>query len=316
MPVELDGAERVVGSSDYNIDALKAGRPYFPKEPRTNVDKCSVPGDLWDRVWQFAEGRFGEAVAASLAGDRAKRVAAPFFVLHDTSVTTEYGVGTGLRDPGTKGSTAGIHLWISAKATYQQRDWSTPGYGTKLDSGAPNYNFLHVELSRDPKLKDGATFYNQSQYERLACAYLFASARRGKFITLTAHCEVDRACCIYDDAKGKFVDYGHHDPERFDLALWYRIVASAAGLPADATFGIEPSRVDGTNRGGQKNVFIDYVKGTVDEVDQFGPIAWISAANTDAKRHKKVRHPSYGEYYDLPVTIRLAAGGRVLPRDA
>jgi hypothetical protein len=189
------------------------------------------------------------------------------------------------------------------------------GYGTKMESGAANKWLLHVELSRDGDLANTNTHYNESQYYRLALAYIFASARKGKFLTVTAHNEVDRACCVYDDAQQRFVDYGHHDPEKFDLKHWYGIVAACAGLPGECTFGIEPARVNGRNNGGQRNVFIDFVKGNVQAVDQYGPVPSVTAANTDARRHKKVRHPRYGEYYDLPVTQQVA-GRRVLPRDA
>jgi hypothetical protein len=313
--VDLTGAERITDAPDYNLDVLRAQRSYFPNEPRTNVDRVRCPPWLWDRSWEQAVEALGEDVARKLAGDRAEPVAARFFIIHDTAGFAEYGLGDGRTDPSQRGSTRGIHLWISARSTHLQRDWGRAGFGTKMESGAENRHFLHVELSRDQALEAAETFYNESQYRRLAFAYLFASARKGKFITVTSHNEVDRACCVYNDQTGRFEDFGHHDPERFDLAEWYRLVSAIADLPADSTFGIEPQRVNGRNQGGQKNVFIDYAKGTVDEVDQYGRVPSVTSANSDSGRHKKVRHPSYGEYYDLPVTITVG-GRRVLPRDA
>jgi hypothetical protein len=316
MPQVLDGAVPVTEPLDYNIDALKAQRTYFPKEPETNVDKVRCPPGLWDRCWAVAVAEFGEQVARSLAGDPTEPVAARFFVIHDTAGTAEYGQGAGQTNPSTTGSTQGIHLWLSARATFQQRDWHRPGFGTKLEMRAENRHFHHVEMSRDGALVQAgaATLYNESQYRRLAAAYLFASARKGKFLTVTSHNEVDRACCVYDDAAGRFTDYGHADPEKFDLAKWYGIVAAIADLPGDTSFGIEPKRVNGKNFGNQKNVFIDYAKGNVDEVDQYGNVPTMTSANSDAGRHKKVRHPSYGEYYDLPI-IKIVNGQRRLPRD-
>lgn len=313
--VDLTGAQRITGAPDYDLDALKAQRSYFSNEPRTNVDKVRCPPWLRDGTWEHAVETLGEDIARELAGDRDVSVAARFFVIHDTAGFDEYGVGAGRTDPSQRGSTRGIHLWISARSTYLQRDWARGGFGTKLDSGTDNRHFLHVELSRDPALEAAETFYNDSQYQRLAFAYLFASARRGRFLTVTSHNEVDRACCVYNDQAGRFEAYGHHDPERFDLGGWYALVSAIADLPDDTTFGIEPQRVNGRNLGGQKNVFIDYAKGTVDEVDQYGRVPSITTANSDSGRHKKVRHPRYGEYYDLPVTTTVNER-RVLPRDA
>jgi hypothetical protein len=261
-----------------------------------------------------AVGLLGEPVAAELGGDRSSPVYAKFFVIHDTAGFDEYGTAAGETNPSQRSSTRGIHLWISARATHLQRDWGSGGFGTKMETGAENRHFLHVELSRDRALEQASTFYNDSQYDRLAVAYLFASARKGKFITVTSHNEVDRACCVYDDQRRSFKDYGHHDPERFDLERWYKRVSAIADLPAESTFGIEPQRVNGRNLGGQRNVFIDFAKGASDEVDQYGRVQSVTSANSDSNRHKKVRHPQYGEYYDLPVTVRLA-GRSILPRD-
>ena len=315
MPVDLDGAVPVTELLNYDLDALRSERSYFPREPRTNIDRIAVPPGLKERCWSFAVDQFGEDVAAALAGNLDADVAADFFVIHDTAGTTEYGRGPGLTDPGGSAAQRGIHLWLSARATYRQRDWERAGYGTKMEMGAENHCFLHTELSRDRDLLATQTYYNDSQYKRLACAYLFASSRTGRFLTVTSHNEVDRACCIFDDAAGRFRDFGHHDPEKFDLGKWYTVVASIGDLPADSTFGIEPRRVDGRNLGGQKNVFVGYAKGDVDEVDQYGSVPWITSANSDAARHKKVRHPSYGEYYDLPITVTVG-GVRKLPREA
>jgi hypothetical protein len=312
MPNDLAGAVVLDGSS-YDLDALKAQRPFLANEPKTNVDGLPCPPDLWDRCWDWAVAKFGEATAKTLAGDVAKPVTARFFVLHDTAGTAEYGVGTGLTQPSAAGK--GIHLWLSAKASYQQLDWHLPGYGTKMESRAANRHFLHVEMSRDPALLEQVTIYNLGQYQRLACAYLFACARAKRFITVTAHNEVDRAVAYYDDAAQVFKDYGHADPEKFALGSWYKIVTDIADLPGDTTFGIEASRVNGKNMGGQRNVFIAFVKGTVDHAAQYGPVPWITPANTDKALHKKVRHPSYGEYYDLPITV-TQNGKPVLPRDA
>ncbi|HYI47010.1 MAG TPA: hypothetical protein VEX35_00960 [Allosphingosinicella sp.] len=315
MPQELTGAERITDAPDYDLDRLRSQRSYFPREPRSNVDRVRCPPGLGDRCREAAVASLGSDVAQALAGDADEPVTARFFVIHDTAGTTEYGLERGQTDPSANGSTRGIHLWISARATHRQRDWHRPGFGTKMEMGAENRHFLHIELSRDPQLTNAPTLYNDSQYERLAFAYLFASARKGRFLTVTSHNEVDRACVVYDDVAGRFRDYGHHDPEKFDLARWYGIVATLADLPDDATFGIEPQRVNGINQGGQKNVIIDYVKGAVDDVDQYGPVPRITSANSDAARHKKVRHPNYGEYYDLPVTMTVN-GRKVLPRDA
>ena len=315
MPNDLTEAERVTEWIDYDLELLKSQRSYFRREPATNVDRIRTPPGLWERCLASARGAFGNTVAAALSGDATQPVTARFFVIHDTADSLEYGTGSGQTDPSRRSATRGIHLWISARATHLQRDWHRPGNGTKMEMGAENRHFLHVELSRDAALSTAATHFNDSQYERLAHAYLFASARRGRFLTVTSHNEVDRACCVFNDQTGLFEDYGHADPEKFNLKRWYALVAKLADLPDDTTFGIEPERVNGKNLGGQKNVMIDYAKGLVDEVDQYGQVPFLTRTTSDAGRHKKVRHSSYGEYYDLPIT-KTVNGRRVLPRDA
>jgi len=316
-PIDLVDAVATEGPEPeaYDIEQEKKQRSYFDREPKSNVDKCRTPpSPSFAALKAKATAEFDADTAEKLAGPDTANVDARYFVIHDTAGTTEPGTGPNELNPHDKASTRGIHLWIGARKLYRQHDWGTAGYGTKMESRAANRHFLHVEMTRDRHLANDPTFYNEGQYRKLAYGYLFASLRRGRFLTVTSHNEVDRACCYFNDTTGKFTSYGHNDPVKFDLGELYRTIAELVGLPADATFGIEPKRVNGKNFGGQVNVMIQYVKGLTDEANQYGNVPWATGSNDDRNLHKKVKHSSFGMYYDLPI-YRIVNGTRYLPRD-
>ncbi len=288
----------------------KEDRSYFAKEPNSNADKLPVP-PWFKQSSYFATLKTKYSDWQQIAGDYSRALSAQYFVIHDTAGTDEYGKGPGLTDPEDRTATRGIHLWLGPKNRYLGNDWHEKGYGTKMETRAANHHLLHIELVRDKTRLSKPTFYSNKQYQMLAHAYVCASVRRGTLLTTTSHNEVDRAC-VQPLSGGRYT-YGHHDPEKFDLGKLYGLIADILGLPASATFGIEPHRVNGKNLGGQYNSFINYVKGRTSEAMQYGPVLNATGPNNDRGKHKKMKL-KYGWYYVMPV-YKTVGGVRYLPRD-
>jgi hypothetical protein len=292
------------------FNATKKLKNKFPNEPETNLDQLPIPS--WvdkDAVFSDFKTKHG-ADAITVIGDATKPVKARYFVIHDTAVTGDY---TPARVKGK-----GVHLWVNAKApVVLSRDWSEKGQAVKLERGL-NHSFVHIELSRDPFLlkevqkKTGGkkvsyqqfvntggvrafgTYYNDRQYELLAYAYVVASLRKGKFLTVTIHREVDRS--VIKRTNGK-IKWGHDDPQFFDLDYFYSLVSAVFKIPK-ATYGIQTERslaYEQRNLAGFANEFIPFVTGEVQAANQYGPLQKLNPATT---KHTIVKLKT-GLYYDV-----------------
>ncbi|MCB1735347.1 MAG: hypothetical protein H6981_10765 [Gammaproteobacteria bacterium] len=291
----------------------KPTRGRFPDEPQTNIDGLPIPDwldhdKILDRLRLHYYVQHDALTAAHKNTDHKSRtpehligtapktaISANYFVVHDTADTQERTDADVVHK--------GIHLWISPITLAHDRDWSASAVGTKIENQTNNLHFIHVEMSRHVTAANVAnaaannypnpgisteraanTLFTKQQYEDLAHAYIVNCLRRGRFLTVTVHKEVDRN-----------IANGHNDPEHFDMAYFYRLINKKLMMPSDTTYGIEPVRAAGNNLAGQENMFIDYVKGDVACVDQYG-----------AHGNK----PGGGNY---TVPIQDAAGNNVVP---
>ena len=284
----------------------------FADEPQHNLDQLPMPP--WVNVEAFYKN-FGEkhgGDAKTIMGDVTKKVNARYFVLHDTAVAADF---TQARIKGK-----GIHLWLNAKSpVVLGNDWHAKGLGVKLERRR-NSSFVHVEITRDKDLqkavkqktkdkkvsaeefaKEGGvrkfgTYYTDKQYELLAYAYLVASIRRGKFLTVTIHREVDRAVVV-KRSNGQY-GYGHDDPQFFDIDHFYGIICRMLAIPGNFTFGIQSARVLSnrqSNSAGYVNTFIPFVTGDAEAANQYGELIRL---NPNTTKYKVVKL-KYGYYYDV-----------------
>ena len=224
---------------------------------------------------------------ARIIGDKTKAVKAKYFVIHDTAVAADF---TAARVKGKD-----IHLWMNARTpVVLSLDWHQRGLGVKLERKRNN-SFVHIEVTRDKELtkavekktgkkkvsydqivaaggmKQFGTYYTDKQYELLAWAYVVTSLRRGKFLTVTIHREVDRSVVV-KRTDGKY-GYGHDDPQFFDLDYFYAIVARILQMPSNVTFGIQTKRALAHKQGnmaGYVNTFIPFVTGDAKAANQYG----------------------------------------------
>jgi murein DD-endopeptidase MepM/ murein hydrolase activator NlpD len=299
-----------VFNSWYNAFAPAISR--FPNEPKHNIDQLPVPP--WLNVDSFYESFIQKhgGDARTIIGDATKKVHAQYFVLHDTAVAADF------KQNQIKGK--GIHLWVNAQSpVLLGNDWNVKGLGVKLERKRNNA-FVHVEITRDKELqkavqhktkgkkisseeiirqggiKNFGTYYTDKQYELVAYAYLVASLRRGKFLTVTIHREVDRSVVV-KRANNQY-GYGHDDPQFFDLDHFYAIICRLLGIPAKLTFGIQSERALAQKQGnmaGHVNSFIPFVTGDVKAANQYGPITQL---NPKASKYKVVKL-KHGYYYDV-----------------
>ena len=284
----------------------------FAHEPEYNIDQLPIPD--WVNPQTFYSDfikKHGDN-ARTIIGNATQKVLARYFVLHDTAVAAEF---TPSRIKGK-----GIHLWLNAKTpVLLGNDWHIKGLGVKLER-SKNNSFVHVEITRDAALfkkvqqktkgkrpsgeeitKEGGvrnfgTYYNDLQYELLAYAYLVASLRKGSFLTVTMHREVDRSVVVNRGA-GKY-GYGHDDPQFFDLNYFYEIICRLLNLPLKASFGIQNDRALAQKQGnmaGYVNEFIPFVTGDAAAANQYGELKRLTAATVKYKL-VKLKH---GTYYDV-----------------
>lgn len=291
------------------------GKKYFPNEPAHNADQFPIPPWITaSKVFQQFREKYGSE-ANTIIGNETQKVSARYFVIHDTAVAADFTLNR-VKDKG-------IHLWLNArKPVVQARDWHVKGLGVKLERKR-NHCFLHIEVTRDPdlfraveqkakKFKNGhvpasefeaagglkqfGTYYTDKQYELLAYAYIVASLRKGSFLTVTIHREVDRSV-VRNIGNGKW-GYGHNDPQFFDLKYFYALICSILSLPSHLTFGIQYDRhledFQG-NKAGRQNAFIPFVVGDTWAANQYGNIERLNPAQTPYKT-VKLKH---GYYYDV-----------------
>ena len=271
-------------------------RRRFPNEPRTNLDGLSIPPWVNAKaVFGHLTGQYDKQHAALTAADRTKKfsrapaeilganlnnpVAANYFVLHDTGST---------QDHTHSSKNGGVHLWIGKVSLARGMDWDRAGDATKLEFGNQTC-LIHVELTRATghsinmaapdtypnagisTARQAATRYTDQQYDDLANAYIVASIRRGRFLTITAHKEIDRSAA----RRGHPNQSAHGDPEDLDVERLYRLISRKLVLPADSTFGIGQQRINSRNLAGHVNDFIEYARGNAAAANQYAwPIPW------------------------------------------
>jgi hypothetical protein len=271
-------------------------RRRFPNEPRTNLDGLSIP--QWvnaKAVFGHLTGHYNNQHAALTAADRTKKfsrapaeilgvnpnnpLTANYFVLHDTG---------GTQDHTHSSKNGGVHLWIGKVSLARGMDWDRAGDATKLEFGNQTC-LIHVELIRATghsinlaapntyrnagisTARKAGTRYTDQQYDDLANAYIVASIRRGRFLTVTAHKEIDRSAA----RRGHPNESAHGDPEDMDVERLYRLISRKLVLPADSTFGISQQRINSPNLAGHVNAFIEYARGNAAAANQYAwPIPW------------------------------------------
>ena len=257
------------------LDAQRLTRTYFTNEPGTNIDELEIPpwldaAQFFDDIEAAYTKEHSELTASDreksfsrqptqILGNRSQPVNAQFFVIHDTAGISQFPTREAV-----PANARGAHLFLGPDALLLNLDWHEAGSATKLEGAGTNTAFVHVELSRAGSSsewpKSSNTLYTDRQYNDLANAYLVASLRRGSFLTITTHREVDRG-----------IAGGHSDPREFDIDRLYRIIARKAGLPEGTTFGITQSRHDIDTWNSDINQFWSFRKGETPRVNQFGP---------------------------------------------
>ena len=320
-PVSMQNEFEIPGSAGSSVstaifknwyDSVASLKNKFPNEPQNNIDQLPIP------AWINADSFYEEFIekhsddARTIIGDASEKVLAQYFVLHDTAVAADF------TQSRVKGK--GIHLWVNAKSpVLLGNDWHVKGLGVKLER-RKNNSFVHVEITRDKELqkavqqktkgkkisyeeiikaggiKNFGTYYTDKQYELVAYAYLVASIRKGKFLTVTIHREVDRGVVV-KRLNGQY-GYGHDDPQFFDLNCFYSIVCRLLKMPVKVSFGIQSERALVHKQGnmpGYINSFIPFVAGDAGAANQYGELMRLNPQTTKYKVSKL----KYGYYYDV-----------------
>jgi hypothetical protein len=248
LDTSVSEAERMTWLTDN-----RATKVFFSEEPSNNIDQFGIP--YWFAVNDFYDSfaaKYGED-AKTIIGDTTKPVVAGYFVVHDTSGGPEPNTVAVDADKDTRG----INLFIGTEKTVFRphktpgiaNDWHTVGWGTMVGNKRKE-EFVHTELSpynnyetmEKRKYQDSlqieidgiinsGTNFTIRQYELLAFAYLVCSLRKGAFLTVTTHREVDFS----------YSSDAHGDPVDFDFDYFYQLIGSFCGL-ADVTFGIQRDR--------------------------------------------------------------------------
>jgi len=258
---------------------------------------------------------FSRQPSQVLGADPTKPVIANYFVIHDTDGTVEPLDGAAHH--------RGTHMWIGTIALARGQDWHEAGDGTKLE-GRSSRCFVHVELVRATKgainnasptnypnpgistARSAGTRYTDQQYDDLANAYIVASLRRGRFLTVTAHKELDRSGAL----RAHPSETGHGDPEDVEIGRFYQLVSKKLGMPMNTTYGITQERIDTRNLDGHVNAFIEYARGNVAAANQYGRVPWQSANPTAPQGDSTSPPYKSTNLYLLP--LHDAAGNPVL----
>jgi hypothetical protein len=221
--------------------------------------------------------RFTQNEFNTVLGNLNNPVTARFFVIHDRAADNVPFNPANINADGR-----GVHLWMDHRSNYfLQRDYDQPGHATKFEQtltnmrdprffqnnlwpagtssfqtrGVQHNDFIHVEMTattNGDRIRANTALapgYTRKQVLVLALAYISASLRRGAFLTVTAHREVDRGI---NSINGNRFRWGHDDPRNFDIITFYRSVneiyfqygfgtgASNVGF----TFGIDAARMN------------------------------------------------------------------------
>lgn len=300
----------------------RADTKRYVAEPDTNVDRLPIPPWIDTQQWkQEIETHYNREHSdllsenpgtnmtrepSNVLGDFGETVDAEYFVVHDPGAPNVDNYTPSQR----AGVDAPIHLWLGADSIEMNRDWHNPGNGVQIEQDDPSTTdvdaqapcFLHTEVSHvsPDRRESGTGVHTFRQYFDLANAYLAASFRAGRFLTVTGHVEVDRA-----------LQNGHTDPVDFNVNLFYAMInaslnlgdseGTSHGFGLDASFGITDDRLDTDNNANTINEFIPYIAGSVPKADQYG----------------EIRQPSDGyKSYDVHLDATNGVGGQVYSEGA
>ncbi|MEO7327833.1 MAG: hypothetical protein ABI193_04605 [Minicystis sp.] len=196
-------------------------------------------------------------------------VTARWFVVHDTA-----GLGVPTSRAQISRNASGTNMFMNQKKVFLNHDFSVNQRATKFENLHAEFAkmFIHIEMenpstsvfvANPPPPPDG---YN---YGALALAYIFASYRAGRWLTVTFHLEMDRG-----------IPSGHEDARGFLFSTFYKKIvafmggsfsflrtqppidifsqtpAQAPAVPPGSTFGIMDERIgDGRNMASYLNTF-------------------------------------------------------------
>src|SRR5215204_186842 len=230
--------------------------------------------------------RFSQNELNEVMGNVNNAVAARFLVIHDRAADNVI-----FNRANITASQRGVHLFMDHMSNFfRQNDYDQPGHATKFERALGNTtdprflqdnlwpanipafqnrgvqpnHFIHVEMTAttvgerirsDPNRDPG---YTRKQVLALALAYVTASLRRGLFLTVTVHREVDRGL---NEIQGNNFRFAHSDPRNFEISAFYRTVNEVLfghGMSVDArrldfTYGIDANRMSIDNAGNNVN---------------------------------------------------------------
>lgn len=247
-----------------------AKKTFMPGEPRTNAAQLPMPP--WFKAQQFMSNH---GLATKVAGGKTQysaltgvltrykdgklipggslsRTKSTHFIVHETDGLT--GVSRLRQRP--RRSSVNLLIGRDDKSALQAGHWLANDFA-KSKSGskwqirnrqrAADFGFVSVELVT-PRLRRGAKqTYTEQQYHDLALAYVLASHRAGRLLTVVPHRELDRG-----------IPNGHSDPRHFDWQRFYDKVNTMLGLPKGTLLGYPLARDKGTgsrNLAAHRNTF-------------------------------------------------------------
>ncbi len=251
------------------IRSAQANKTFFAEEPRTGVNGLAMPP--WFNADQFLAtkdskgqplrtvGADGRPVYSALTGVRTDYqgsqlisggtlttgTGSTHFIVHETDGLSD--VARFRRDDRQRTS---VSMFIGRDdersandGHYLVHDFDESRSGTKWVSRAENrvkrknLGFVSIELVT-PHIKQGSSqdqTYTDGQYRDLAIAYVMASRRAGRLLTITPHKEIDRG-----------IPGGHTDPRDLDWNRFYGEINLLLGMPPGTTYGYPPVRDTGS----------------------------------------------------------------------
>jgi hypothetical protein len=259
VPLATAGTQRrhAVGFEHGCPGAANHLRLRFQDKPSTGIDGNPFPAALWEQSPRFTlpnqsirlagvgdfttksafirglsteaseldRGRWRTALSGHM------NVTAEWFVVHDTAGGA---VPTSLA--GIEHNDSGVHLFLDQRRLFLHNDFHEPHTATRFEASHSEFQgkLIHVEnaytLADSVPGSDGPhpppprSGYN---YEALALAYIFASYRARRWLTVTAHLEVDRG-----------IPGAHHDPRGFSFARFYQTIIACMGGPRESSLGL------------------------------------------------------------------------------
>lgn len=276
-----------------NRDGLRTfdffDEPYNPRSVSsvgTRDAMINVIRDYLTGTKLSANERFTQDEFNQILGNLNNPVTARFFLIHDRAADN-----TPFNPAHINADGRGVHLWMDHLSNFfLQRDYNQPGHATKFEQvltnrsdprflqnnlwpagtaavrnrGVQPDDFIHVEMTattNGDRIRANAALspgYTRKQILALALAYISASFRRGAFLTVTAHREVDRGM---NSINGNRFRWAHNDPRNFDIAAFYRTINeiyfqygySNGAANVGFTFGIDAARMNIDNAGNRSD---------------------------------------------------------------